>query len=69
MSYAVITPGAATLFVDQLKFAPGVAEHLAAANVTVESYDQFLPLLQRFAADWAGACRGVRANEVLNIRP
>lgn len=46
MSYAVVTADAATLFVDENKFAPDVAAHLAEASVAVAPYGAALAAME-----------------------
>ncbi|CAI5930571.1 unnamed protein product [Closterium sp. NIES-65] len=54
VAYAVVEAEAAHLFVDPSKVAaPAVAEHLAAAGVTVKPYGDLVPFLQRSAMDGA----------------
>ncbi|KAG2426136.1 hypothetical protein HYH02_014851 [Chlamydomonas schloesseri] len=53
LSYCLITPDAATLYVDRAKVGPAVAQHLAAAGVQVKPYDGLL-------ADVAAAAAGGR---------
>ncbi|CAI5464864.1 unnamed protein product [Closterium sp. Yama58-4] len=54
VAYAVVETEAAHLFVDPSKVAaPAVAEHLAAAGVTVKPYGDLVPFLQRSAMDGA----------------
>lgn len=54
MSYAVVTPGSAWLFVDAQKFTGNVNEHLAPASVEVQSYSSFFDTLKKLAAEWQG---------------
>ncbi|CAI5982289.1 unnamed protein product [Closterium sp. NIES-64] len=54
VAYAVVEAEAAHLFVDPSKVAaPAVAEHLAAAGVSVKPYGDLVPFLQRSAMDGA----------------
>ncbi|PNH10857.1 putative Xaa-Pro aminopeptidase P [Tetrabaena socialis] len=50
LSYALLTPGAATLYVDAAKVVPPVAEQLQAAGVQVKPYDGLLADVSAVAA-------------------
>ncbi|CAI7823893.1 unnamed protein product [Closterium sp. NIES-53] len=56
VAYAVVEAEAAHLFVDPGKVAaPAVAEHLAAAGVSVKPYGDLVPFLQRYVSAMEGA--------------
>ncbi|CAI5523684.1 unnamed protein product [Closterium sp. Naga37s-1] len=58
VAYAVVEAEAAHLFVDPSKVAaPAVAEHLAAAGVSVKPYGDLVPFLQRYVR-FPSTCRG-----------
>ena len=55
MSYAIITPSAARLFVKKQQLGAEVVPHLKAADVSIEEYDDFFDLLSGMSLSWEGA--------------